>query len=181
MRIGLKVLLMVTLASLLAVAVSLAACILIHDIPPAATVPMVAASAGIIVMSVTLCFVLTRRITAPLRQLTVAAERFAKGDFGCHIDAASSDELGMLGRVFNTMSDNLKRAELREKDYSKDLEREVQKKTLELQQKVDELEEFTRLSVGRELRMVELKREVAEMRGPLGRKAAKKGKGPKEG
>ena len=178
MRIGLKVLLLVTLTSLLAVAVSIAVCILIHDIPLSATIPMVMASAGIIVIAVTVGFAVTRLITAPLSSLIGAAEQFAKGDFGHHIDASSSDELGTLGKAFNTMSDELKRAKKREENYKADLEREVSEKTVELQQKIDELEEFTRLSVGRELRMVEFKREIVELKK---RPAAVKGKGRQRG
>ena len=46
-------------------------------------------------------------------------------------------------------------------NFQKKLQEEVNKKTQELQEKVEELESFHKIAVGRELKMIELKEEIA--------------------
>lgn len=53
---------------------------------------------------------------------------------------------------------------------NKTLEEKVQKRTKDLQKKLKELERFKKLTVGRELRMVELKKEIKELKENKGRK-----------
>ncbi len=53
-------------------------------------------------------FFITRRLTRPIRQATLAAMKIAGGDFDQKIKVGSRDELGSLGRAFNLMSGNLK-------------------------------------------------------------------------
>ncbi|KPJ56584.1 hypothetical protein AMJ49_04525 [Parcubacteria bacterium DG_74_2] len=48
--------------------------------------------------------------------------------------------------------------------YREELESEVEKRTKEIQERVDELERFYKLTVGRELRMVELKQEIKKLK-----------------
>ena len=50
------------------------------------------------------------------------------------------------------------------KDLNKSLEEKVGQRTEELQKKVDELNKWYRLTVGRELRMVELKKEIEKLK-----------------
>ena len=52
--------------------------------------------------------------------------------------------------------------ELRE--FAKSLEAEVERRTKELREKLEELEKFHKLAVGRELKMVELKREIEKLK-----------------
>lgn len=51
--------------------------------------------------------------------------------------------------------------------YQERLEKEVEKRTKELQQKIIELEEYYKLTVGRELKMLELKNEVERLKKEL--------------
>ena len=53
------------------------------------------------------------------------------------------------------------------KELSEGLERQVEKRTEELRGKIQELERFNKLSVGRELKMVELKEEVKRLKEEL--------------
>jgi predicted hydrocarbon binding protein len=46
----------------------------------------------------------------------------------------------------------------------KELKKTVEARTKELRNKVKELEKFTKLTIGRELRMIELKKEIAELK-----------------
>lgn len=52
-------------------------------------------------------FFWSRRITTPLRELSVAADRIRQGDLEQRVEIAAHDEVGQLGRVFNQMSRRL--------------------------------------------------------------------------
>ena len=51
------------------------------------------------------------------------------------------------------------------KKYRESLEEQVKERTKELQEKIDELERFYHLAVGRELKMIELKEEIEKLKG----------------
>ncbi|MBZ9578671.1 hypothetical protein KJA14_02365 [Patescibacteria group bacterium] len=53
------------------------------------------------------------------------------------------------------------------KELAQSLEEQVKQRTKELQGRVDELERFRRLTVGRELKMLELKKEIKELKEEL--------------
>jgi len=53
------------------------------------------------------------------------------------------------------------------KELSEGLERQVKERTKELQERVNELERFRKLTVGRELKMLELKKEVEKLKEEL--------------
>jgi signal transduction histidine kinase len=46
-------------------------------------------------------------MTSPLREMTVAARRMARGDYSGRVTATSSDEVGELARTFNRMAEDL--------------------------------------------------------------------------
>ncbi len=50
---------------------------------------------------------LLARITKPLIKLTRAVERMSAGHLGEHVEIANRDEIGMLARAFNSLSDDL--------------------------------------------------------------------------
>ena len=53
---------------------------------------------------------LARRITRPVRELTVATQAVARGELGLQVPVRSRDELGRLAESFNQMSDDLARS-----------------------------------------------------------------------
>ncbi|MFH0791927.1 MAG: PAS domain-containing protein [bacterium] len=53
------------------------------------------------------------------------------------------------------------------KRFQKELEKQVEEKTKELQQKIEELEKINRLTLKRELKMIELKKQIEELRATL--------------
>ena len=55
------------------------------------------------------------------------------------------------------------------KDLSESLDSQVREKTKKLQEKVEELERFNKLVIGRELKMLELKKEIEELKKELGK------------
>jgi methyl-accepting chemotaxis protein len=87
----------------------------------------------------------------------------AQGNLDYKIKAKSNDEIGQLGKAFNQMAKDLKDAHNNLVKHEKELEKTVEKRTNELQSKMAELEKFNKLAVGRELRMVELKKKIAEL------------------
>ena len=50
---------------------------------------------------------LARGLTSPLREMTEAASRMAKGDYSRRVTATSADEVGRLATAFNTMAADL--------------------------------------------------------------------------
>ena len=55
------------------------------------------------------------------------------------------------------------------KKLQKDLEKKVEERTKQLKEKIDEMERFNRLAVGREIKMVELKQEIENLRNQFGK------------
>ncbi len=99
----------------------------------------------------------SRKISKPIMQLDSYAKQVAKGDFSVHSGINTSDEIGSLSSSFNTMVASLK-------THTEDLESTVSERTSELQQKIEELESFKRAVVGRELRIIELKNQVKQLK-----------------
>lgn len=71
---------------------------------------------------------LKNRVEKPLTLLTVAAQKLGQGDIKQRVDVAEKDELGLLGAVFNQMSDAI------ESNYQ-ELEKSVEARTEELNTK----------------------------------------------
>lgn len=65
------------------------------------------AALAAMLVAVGLSFLIARRITAPVRALTTAAEKMAHGDLSQRVTITESDEIGELGGAFNTMASSL--------------------------------------------------------------------------
>lgn len=87
---------------------------------------------------------LSRSITAPIVSLTNVADNITTGDLTCTADEGRTDELGTLGKAFNTMCENLLAAQA-------DLELKVEERTDELALANEELEGYAR-TVSHDLR-----------------------------
>ncbi len=64
-----------------------------------------------VAIALVLTFFLSRRITAPIKSLTLAARQLGHGDFSQRVEFADKSELGELGKTFNSMADDLERME----------------------------------------------------------------------
>ena len=110
----------------------------------------------------------SRAVTAPIHNLHRGAEIIGRGNLDYKVGTDAKDEIGQLSRAFDQMTEDLKETTTSIDELNKEIaEREKAEK--ELQKKMEELERFNRLAVGRELRMVELKREICELLRKLGR------------
>ncbi|MEW6093095.1 MAG: ATP-binding protein [Chloroflexota bacterium] len=54
---------------------------------------------------------ISRRLTAPLRDMTVASQRMAEGRYSERVQAGGGDELGQLAASFNSMAEKLEQVE----------------------------------------------------------------------
>jgi methyl-accepting chemotaxis protein len=127
--------------------------------------------------------VITKRyISRPLLKLQQAASLIARGDLDALVDKSSSNEIGVLGQHLDAMRTSIKQlfeelSESKERleEYSRTLEQKVEERTQELawsveqlERNVKELEQFSKLAVGREIKMIQLKKEINELLCQLG-------------
>lgn len=64
-------------------------------------------------------------MTSPLRQMTVAARRMARGDYSVSVPAVGADEVGQLGRAFNTMASDLGAVDRQRRDLVANVSHEL--------------------------------------------------------
>lgn len=79
----------------------------------------------------------SKKITKPIKILTVKAEELASGNLDVHIDEEGGDEIGILSKSFNHMQHNIK-------DLVHNLEEKVHERTFELQSQKEMVEEKNR-------------------------------------
>jgi len=148
---------------------------------------------GMLILAVTLIMVAIllglesgRRFAEPVQKLKFAAERIAQGDFNATVRIDTHDEIEVLANTFSRMAQDLQRftdelnkrneaLELSNRDYQRMTEQlqlvnqELTAVKEELEVKVDHLEQFSKISVGRELRMRQLKDKIAALEEELSR------------
>ena len=142
----------------------------------------------ILITLVTLIFIFmvsvffSRLIVNPIKKLQGGFEIIRRGKLGYRVDIQTNDEIEELGKAFNRMAEELSRyhaaleeskivlqikvkARTRElEELSKSLEDKVKGRTRELEERLSELEKFHKLTVGRELKMMELKKEIERLK-----------------
>ncbi len=140
---------------------------------------------AVMIFALFISFYLAKGITNPLERLRKGVEIVGRGNLEHRIKIKTGDEIEELANSFNQMAEDLKKsyAALEEsktvleikvaartkelKELAESLEEKVKERTKELQERLDELEKFHRLTVGRELKMVELKEEIKKLREEL--------------
>ena len=65
------------------------------------------------------------RVLDPVRRLRFAARHLGQGDLSQRVSAPGHDEIGELGRTFNTMAEGLERAERQRRDLMADVAHEL--------------------------------------------------------
>ena len=125
-----------------------------------------------------------------LEKLIPIFQKIAAGDFSGKIEVPSKedeftplvaalsmvlDDLNFLGKENKQKTNDLEMAKTNLenkveertkelKELADSLEQKVKARTAELQEKIDEMEKFQKIAIGRELRMIELKKELTEMK-----------------
>src|ERR671914_1203318 len=68
---------------------------------------------------------LARGMTSPLREMAVAAQAMARGDYGKRVTATSRDEVGELARAFNRMATDLAEVDRMRRDLIANVSHEL--------------------------------------------------------
>lgn len=68
---------------------------------------VITSSVWVLLASLIAVYFITERIIHPLRSMTVAAKKFAKGDFDTRVTVYGNDEVSQLGVAFNNMAESL--------------------------------------------------------------------------
>jgi HAMP domain-containing protein len=113
-------------------------------------------------------------ISVPITKLRAASKHVCTGDLNFSIDIKSKDEIGELADSFEKMTEYLRKTTT----SMDNLECEIaERKTAEqkFQQKIEELRQFVNVASGRELKMIELKKEIDVLLEELGRVPKYKG------
>lgn len=119
-----------------------------------------------------------RNLSQPLEKIMDWADQVTRGDTKKGIDVMTNDEFSGVAEYLKKMVVELEEAKslleikvaarTRElQELAEGLENQVQERTQELQKRLSELERFNRLTVDRELKMAELKKEIARLKAEL--------------
>ncbi len=65
----------------------------------------------VLVAAMIAVYFISARIISPLKEMSVAADRFAKGDFKARVSVRGGDEIARLAQAFNNMADSLENLE----------------------------------------------------------------------
>ena len=68
-------------------------------------------------VSLLLSFLLARRLSRPLHEITMAATAVAAGDFSTPLEVRSEDEIGKLADAFRHMSDEVQQAQQQQREF----------------------------------------------------------------
>ncbi|MFA6000981.1 MAG: ATP-binding protein [Thermoleophilia bacterium] len=68
-------------------------------------------------VSLLLSFLLARRLSRPLHEITMAATAVAAGDFSTELEVRSEDEIGKLADAFRHMSDEVQQAQQQQREF----------------------------------------------------------------
>jgi signal transduction histidine kinase len=78
-----------------------------------------------LLFGIILSYFTSRKLVAPLRRLTQAADRIGHGHLDERVSVRSKDEVGQLANAFNAMADNLDRQETLRKQFTADIAHEL--------------------------------------------------------
>ncbi|MGO4276303.1 HAMP domain-containing protein, partial [Paenibacillus sp. TAF58] len=71
----------------------------------------------VLIVGSLLILIASRYLVNPLKKLTLATERLARGNFNVHVSVKQKDELGQLAQSFNHMAGELKQLEQMRQDF----------------------------------------------------------------
>ena len=118
---------------------------------------LLGAITAVLVIISTLFLLMRVTVINPIKTLQEGMKKIGGGELDYKIKIKRRDEIGDLAFGLNEMAEELK-------ESYKFLEKKVAERTHQLDSKVKELEKFQKFAVGREIRMVELKKEIEKLK-----------------
>lgn len=121
----------------------------------------------IVIITLVISIIFANNIAKPITELTKTAKSIADGNLSINLEKSlisRDDEIGILSNSFNYMVDNLKN-KIHQLEIS---EQNISKKNEEISQNIDTLNRMNKLMIGREMAMIEIKRENEELKTKLG-------------
>lgn len=121
-----------------------------------------------------LAFILSNKISRPLVKLSRFAKDVSEGETKLEVQPEllnMKDEIGSLSVSFNLMIKKLGEKISQYAAANEELQKsksEIEKQSFETSQKADELERLNKLMVDRELKMIDLKKEIKDLEEKLG-------------
>jgi sensor domain CHASE-containing protein len=101
-------------------------------------------------------YFLSKKITTPLSNLKKITKEIDKGNLNLDFNLEKDNEINPLAESIKKMVEKLKESQ-------RTLEEKVVKRTKELEEKNKELEKLNKLTIGRELEMIKLKKRISEL------------------
>ncbi len=120
----------------------------------------------ILVICMTLLFAYTISvfISRPIQELSQLVNQYALGKFDTRVTVKSQDEIGTLGESFNEMAGKLQMLYLDLEGKVRERTRVLEEKSKEFEKRSNEYADMNKLMIGRELKMVELKKEIEQLK-----------------
>lgn len=120
---------------------------------------VIVSAALIGILLVSMLFIL-QYFLKPLSMLEKGADKIGAGDLEFRLNLRRNDEIGSTADSFDTMAAKLQKSREVMQNYSKELEKKVRERTKELEKTNVDLKKFKELAVGREIKMIELKKKI---------------------
>lgn len=92
--------------------------------------------AAVIIGSILISYT-SGRISRPLKEMSLAAQKIAKGDFKAHVNDGEEDEIGDLAKSFNTMAKELGQLEDMRKEFVANVSHELRSPLTSIQGYID--------------------------------------------
>ncbi|CAN7644237.1 HAMP domain-containing sensor histidine kinase [Paenibacillus sp. LjRoot153] len=87
---------------------------------------IVSVLAIVLIVGSILILIASRYLVNPLKKLTLATEKLARGNFNVNVNVNNKDELGKLAESFNHMAGELKQLEQMRQDFVSNVSHEIQ-------------------------------------------------------
>ncbi len=140
---------------------------------------------AVLILSIFIGLWISKTLTDPIRNLSYIINEFSKNpQSSVRVPVQSRDDIGMLAKNFNAMADRISKSYVEINSANQQLKAGNQQlhasnqqlgasnqqlisteKTLK--EKLHELEVFNKVTIGRELKMIELKKEIEELQKQL--------------
>ncbi len=86
---------------------------------------LIMSSLWIMLVSLVMVYVISERLTMPLREMNEASKEFAKGNYDITVKVRGNDEVAQLSRSFNQLSDSLKNLEYMRSSFVSNVSHEL--------------------------------------------------------